>query len=261
MWGEPPKIEILGVPVACLDVAGALRAVDALYEAGRAARVFYVNAHTLNLAWRDPALRAALRGADLVLNDGSGVGLAARLRGHRFPANLNGTDLNPLILERAATHGWPVFFLGGAPGVAERTADRWSAEYPGLKVAGTAPGFFTAAEEPDLIETIRAGGAQVIMVAMGNPLQERWLERNLERTGARIGVGVGAFFDFSAGMVTRCPAWMSRLGIEWVYRLRLEPGRMWRRYVLGNPLFVLRALRSRRSGGAPGEPAGTLEAC
>jgi exopolysaccharide biosynthesis WecB/TagA/CpsF family protein len=246
MRGDVPTIEILGVPVACLDTPAALDAIEDLYTGeGRAARVFYVNAHTLNLAWRDRGLHQTLLGADLVLNDGSGVGLAARLQGRRFPANLNGTDFNPLILALAARHGWPVFFLGGAPGVAKQAAARWDAELSGLKVAGAHHGYLDEAQDAAVIETIRGSGAQLVMVAMGNPLQERWLERRLDESGARIGVGVGAFFDFSAGVVPRCPPWMSRLGIEWLYRLRLEPRRMWQRYVVGNPLFVLRALRSR----------------
>jgi exopolysaccharide biosynthesis WecB/TagA/CpsF family protein len=257
MWGEVPTIEILGVPVACLDTELTLAAIADRHAAGgRAARIFYVNAHTLNLAWRDPDLRAILTRADLVLNDGSGVGLAARLQGRRFPANLNGTDFNPRILGLAAEHGWPVFFLGGADRVAERTAARWSGKLPGLKVAGTRHGFFAADEEPAVIDAIRTSGAEVLLVAMGNPLQERWLDRRLDATGAQLGVGVGAFFDFSAEVVVRCPPWMSRLGIEWLYRLRLEPRRMWRRYVIGNPLFVLRALRSRRR-----RRTSTLETC
>jgi exopolysaccharide biosynthesis WecB/TagA/CpsF family protein len=250
MWGDVPTIDVLGIPVASLQVGQALDAVERLHaangvSAGAPARVYYVNAHTLNLAWRDARLREVLRTADLVLNDGSGVALAARLQRRRFPANLNGSDLNPLLLALAARHGWPVYFLGGSPGVAERTAGRWQRELPGLQVAGAHHGYLDGTDHEVVAGKIRASGAELLLVAMGNPLQELWLATHLPATGVRVGVGVGAFFDFSAGVVARCPEWMSRYGVEWLYRLRLEPRRLWRRYVLGNPLFVLRALRSR----------------
>jgi exopolysaccharide biosynthesis WecB/TagA/CpsF family protein len=234
-------IEILGVPVACLTATQALDEIKRLGEREGPSFIAYANAHALNLAYGSPSFRGLLREADLVLNDGSGVGLAARLQRRRFPENLNGTDFNPRILELAADAGWPVFLLGARPGVAERAAAALEARIPGLEVVGTHPGYFD--RNDDVVGSIRASGARLLLVAMGNPLQESWLAEHLETTGASVGIGVGAFFDFSSGAVPRAPTWMSRLGIEWVYRLANEPRRMWRRYILGNPLFLWRALR------------------
>lgn len=238
-------VEVLGVPVARLTAAAARHEVVRLYERDRPALVAYANAHTLNLASRDSGYREVLRGADIVLNDGAGLAIAGRIFGRPFPENLNGSDFNPAILEEAAAHRWPVFFLGAKPGVADEAAARLTSRIPGLLVVGTRDGYFAPSESGAVAAEIAATGTGVLMVAMGNPLQEMWLNRHLEATGARLGVGVGAFLDFTAGVVPRAPAWMNRLGIEWLYRLLLEPRRMWRRYVLGNPLFLARVLRQR----------------
>lgn len=237
------SIDLLGVPIDRLNRREALEAVAGLYERPEPALCVYVNAHTLNLAAKDPAYRKLLTDADLVLNDGSGVALGARIQGSRFPENLNGSDLNPSIVELAAQRGWPVFFLGGHPGVAGRAAGSLKDRFPSLEVAGTADGYF---DDPEGIAgEIRAAGTGLLMVAMGNPLQEMFLRDHLAATGARLGIGVGAFFDFTAGVVPRAPAWMNKAGIEWVYRLAQEPKRMWRRYVVGNPAFLGRVLRQR----------------
>jgi exopolysaccharide biosynthesis WecB/TagA/CpsF family protein len=241
-------LEILGVPIARLDVDAALDEIERLYEKPEPQLVAYANAHTLNLAHSDRSYRDLLRGAGIVLGDGAGVMIAARLHRAPLPANLNGSDFNPRILQRAADRGWPAYLLGGQPGVADRAARRWQDAFPKLEIAGTADGFFPPERSAEVAASIRRAGAGLVMVAMGNPLQERWLEEHLAATGARLGAGVGAFFDFSAGVVPRAPAWMNRAGIEWVYRLYQEPRRMWRRYVLGNPLFLLRVAKERFSG-------------
>lgn len=241
-------VDILGVSIACLDRAGALHEIERLHGTDAPARVYYANAHTLNLASSDPSYRQVLQRADLILNDGAGVALAARLQGRRFVENLNGSDFNPLIVELAALRGWPVYLLGAAQGVAATAANKLKARFPSLQVAGTHHGYVS--NLPEVLGEIRSTGAELLMVAMGNPLQERFLDKHLGATGARLGVGVGAFFDFTAGKVSRAPAWMNKAGIEWVYRLGQEPGRMWKRYVVGNPVFLARAatdrLRKRR---------------
>ncbi|HEY7875337.1 MAG TPA: WecB/TagA/CpsF family glycosyltransferase [Actinomycetota bacterium] len=247
MSAANPVVEILGVPIARLDVATALDEVERLYEMPGPQIVAYANAHTLNLAYGDPSYRELLRDAGIVLGDGAGVMLAARVNRAPLPVNLNGSDFNPRILERAADRGWPVYLLGAADGVAERAAERWTRALPGLDVVGTRHGFTPRASWGELAASVKATGAGLVMVAMGNPLQERWLEEQLPASGARLGVGVGAFFDFSTGQVPRAPAWMNRAGIEWVYRLYQEPRRMWRRYVLGNPLFLARVAKERLS--------------
>jgi exopolysaccharide biosynthesis WecB/TagA/CpsF family protein len=246
-----PSVEILGVPFAALDPGTAVAEARALYESDEPAWIAVENVHALNIATAEPSHREVLRRADLVLNDGKGVMLGARILGRRFPADLHGNRFTPLILDAAARNGWRVFLLGGAPGVVERAAERLAETYAGLEIAGTHHGFFAEADEDSIGEKIAAAETGLLLVGMGMPLQERWLDRNLHRTRARLGVTVGAFFDFQAGVVPRAPSWMNRLGVEWVFRLVKEPRRLWRRYLIGNPLFLYRVLTQRigRHGG------------
>jgi exopolysaccharide biosynthesis WecB/TagA/CpsF family protein len=245
-----PPVDILGVPFERLTPQQALERVAALYERPDPATVLYANANTLNLAFDDHDYLRVLQRADLVLNDGKGVMLAARLRGRRFPADLNGNFFTPLVLERAAVEGWPTFLFGAKPGVAQQVAQRLTERLSGLSVVGVRDGYAAADDERAAVDAIRSSGATLLLVGLGNPRQERWLHRNLAATGARLGLGVGAFLDFQAGTVARAPAWMNRVGLEWLHRLALEPRRMWRRYLVGNPLFLARALL-RRDAPAP----------
>jgi exopolysaccharide biosynthesis WecB/TagA/CpsF family protein len=239
------QVPLLGVRVDKLTQGQVMAALESWsYERPRL--LAYVNAHTLNLARRDVALRDVLNRSDLVMNDGIGLKLAARMRGERFPENLNGTDFTRRLLQFAAERGWSVFLFGGQPGVAELAAQRLTESIAGLNIVGTCHGF---TGEPDhrLVERIADVSAQLVVVALGCPLQELWLDRNLAATGAIAGVGVGAFLDFTAGKVKRAPRWMNRLGVEWCFRLAQEPGRLWHRYIVGNPMFLLRAWRDRHS--------------
>jgi exopolysaccharide biosynthesis WecB/TagA/CpsF family protein len=243
--GPSRRIELLGVGLARLSPRAARAEIEHLHAASRPALVAHANVHTLNLASRLPAYRECLRRADLVLNDGKGVMLAARMKGDRFPADLNGNFFTPLLLELAAERGWPVFFLGARQGVAERAAQRIGDRISGLRVVGIRDGYFDH-DDPAVAASIRSTGAELLLVGLGNPAQEMWLDRWLAATGARVGVGVGAFFDFQAGEVPRAPGWMNRAGIEWVHRLAQEPRRMWRRYLLGNPRFLASVALERR---------------
>jgi exopolysaccharide biosynthesis WecB/TagA/CpsF family protein len=225
---------------------------ERLSSPGGATTVYFANAHSLNLTCRDPAFRRVMREGDLVLNDGAGLAIAGHLRRRRFPRNLNGSDLSPLVLELAAAAGSSVFFLGAKPGVAERAAERLTGQIEGLVVAGCRDGYFSPAQTDEVVDSIRASGADLLLVAMGNPRQELWLADHLESTGARVGIGVGAFLDFASRNVPRAPRWANRLGVEWVWRLAHEPRRLAKRYLVGNPLFLTRvlieAIRLSRSG-------------
>ncbi len=244
---DPPTIEILGVSVASVSPRRALAIVERLHDDVAPGFVAHANVHTLNLADRSSEYRRCLTRADLVLNDGKGVMLAARMKRSHFPADLNGNFFSPLVLELAAERGWTVFFLGAKPGVAERAAERLQLRIPKLQVAGVRNGYF-AFEDETVAADIRATGADVLMIGLGNPRQEWWLDRWLDQTGARLGIGVGAFFDFQSGEISRAPAWMNRLGLEWVHRLSREPRRLWRRYLLGNPRFIARVSGEGISG-------------
>jgi exopolysaccharide biosynthesis WecB/TagA/CpsF family protein len=203
----------------------------------------YVNAHSLNLAYQDETYRNALQGCAYVLNDGVGLSLAARMRGVTFPDDLNGSDFTLRVLALAVQRDWGVFLYGGRPGVAEQATDELGRRVPGVRIVGVHDGF--EGEPGEVAGRVAESGADVVIVALGNPLQELWLNEWLSETGCRLGVGVGAFLDFVSGRVRRAPPWMHAIGLEWVYRLCREPRRLARRYVLGNPLFLYRAWRLR----------------
>jgi len=217
-------------------------ALDAIFN-GRKQTVAFLNAHCINVAVNDPTYRWAINRASTVLPDGSGLQLAARMRGERFVENLNGTDLFPHIMQRATTQGLQVFLFGSQPGIAEKAAEKAKSLVPGLQVAGTRNGFFTKSEETQIIDEINASGAEVLLVAMGVPRQDIWIARNRHRLNARIVFGVGAQFDFWSGRVSRAPSLLRKAGLEWVWRLAVEPKRMFKRYILGNPAFIARAAR------------------
>jgi exopolysaccharide biosynthesis WecB/TagA/CpsF family protein len=240
-------IEILGIRFARLSAAQAVDEAEALYERREPAWIAVENVHAVNLATADGSHREVLDRAGLVLNDGKGVMLGARILGDRFPDDLNGNAFTPLLLERAAQRGWPVFLLGAAPGVVERAARILREEHTGLQVVGTHHGFLGPDDHDAVVRAIRTAGTGLLLVGMGMPLQERWVDRHLAATGARLASTVGAFFDFRTGEVPRAPAWLNRIGLEWAYRLVMEPRRLWRRYLLGNPLFMYRVGRQRLS--------------
>lgn len=221
-----------------------------LKDAGEGTRrqVFFVNAHCVNVAAQDRAYLDTLRAADLLYADGSGMRLAAKLAGLPLRDNVNGTDLFPLLCRDAAAAGVGIALLGARPGVAERCAENMRTRFPGLKVVWSHHGYLKDADVPGLIASLNNSGAGMLFAAMGVPTQELWIARHADALRPPVLLGVGALFDFYSGEVSRAPVLIRKLGLEWVYRFMLEPRRMFARYILGNPVFVLRALRRRMRG-------------
>ena len=151
----------------------------------------------------------------------------------------------PRLCREAARRGLRVFLLGARPGVAAEAARRMEESFPGLQVVGTRHGYFTPEQNPEVCAEIARSGADLVLVGLGAPRQDLWLERYHRALGFSVVVGVGGLFDFYSGRIRRAPAAWRELGLEWLWRLRCEPGRLWSRYVLGNPLFLWRVLRHR----------------
>jgi alpha-1,3-mannosyltransferase len=238
--------ELQGVNFMLLGADEAIRHLEAACGRPGPTKVAIANAHTLNLARRQAPFRKVLTGF-LVLNDGIGVDIASRLRyGQRFPANLNGTDLVPALLQQAS-RPLRVFLLGAKPAAVAQAFQNVQQRFPRHAWVGHADGYGRPEDEAALCARIRELQVDVLLVAMGNPVQEFWIERCAEATGARVCIGVGALFDFWAGTARRAPAWVRRLKLEWVYRLLREPGRLWQRYLIGNVSFLWAALLERRS--------------
>ena len=212
---------------------------------GHARALFIANAHTLNLAWSDARFRRVLRRADAVLNDGIGLDIYALMAGERFAANFIGTDLFPRLFQSADPETpLRVFLYGAKPGRAEAAARRIRERFPNVRVVGTIDGHTRVG----VIDTINAVSPDLLLVGMGNPLQEIWIDENRANIDVGVVAGVGALIDFLSGEVARAPHVMRRLRVEWLFRLGLEPKRMFRRYVLGNPAFLWRSLLYIRFG-------------
>jgi exopolysaccharide biosynthesis WecB/TagA/CpsF family protein len=238
----PETVRILGVPVAALSFAEAALRVRDLIASGGSHQIVLANAHTLNLAWDDPAYRRVLTDATLVLRDGIGLELASRIARRPLQVNFVGTDFVPALLGALGDIRPRVFLYGAAPGTAEGAARALEGRCPGIRIVGTEHGFGDATE---VVARVRAARPDVLLVALGNPVQEAWIARHLASLDARVAIGVGALFDFLSGKVRRAPAWVRAARCEWIYRLALEPARMWHRYVVGNPRFLWRVVRSR----------------
>ncbi|SLN10200.1 putative sugar transferase EpsL [Roseivivax jejudonensis] len=240
-----PDADLAHVSLFGLDVVDAHRGavIDALLAPGWRSRVAFLNAHCGNIMARDARYADALHSADMVLPDGIGVELAARMCGTRFAENLNGTDFVPALLAEAARCGQSVFLLGGRPGVAEAAARTLCLGFPGLRVVGTRDGFDGVASAPAAIAAINAARPDIVLVAMGVPAQDVWLAQYARLLDARVTLGVGALFDFLAGRVRRAPVAIRKARCEWIWRLAMEPRRMAGRYLVGNATFLARAAR------------------
>jgi N-acetylglucosaminyldiphosphoundecaprenol N-acetyl-beta-D-mannosaminyltransferase len=210
--------------------------------------VFLVNAHTLNLAADHPDFHAVLRRADYVFGDGTGVRWAARLRGVRLRDNLVGTDLIPELFRSTSGKGFRYFLLGADATTIDRAADYCRKQFPGWELAGHHHGYVQDAVQSNaVIEQINAAQPHLLLVGMGNPLQEQWIDRYLDKLTVPVCVGVGGLFDHWGGNLRRAPRWVRRAGFEWLQLLLQQPGKKWRRYLLGNPKFLIRIVRTLTS--------------
>jgi len=246
-WQDDRAVQLLGVEVTDVTRARAVTLLHEMIDWGLDEPmrcVYFVNAHTLNLADADPDYRDVLGRAAYVFNDGTGVRWAARMKGVRLRDNLCGTDLAPLLL--SSTPGRRYFLLGADEATIRRAAAWAEMRFPNWALAGFHHGYVTEPEATDrIIDEINTARPDVLLVGMGNPLQERWLDANRPRLRVPVGIGVGGLFDFWAETVRRAPAWIRRIGYEWAWRLLQQPRDKARRYLLGNPAFLLRAVRDR----------------
>jgi len=234
------RVCLLGIQVDNLTISDAVEAITQRAAGPDLAQVCFLNADCVNISRRDRQYLEVLHQADLVLPDGIGLRMAGWAAGVRLRENVNGTDLFPRLCEALSGTGKRLFLLGAEPGVAEATRDWVARRYPGVSIAGCRHGYFSPDEDRAVVEQIARSGADVLLVAFGAPRQDLWIHRNLGALGVKVAMGVGGLFDFYSGRIPRAPSWMRRLGLEWLYRLYQEPGRLWKRYLIGNPVFLTR---------------------
>jgi N-acetylglucosaminyldiphosphoundecaprenol N-acetyl-beta-D-mannosaminyltransferase len=236
------RTEILGIQVHSLTLAAALERMDEFAASGRHHQIVTANLDFIRIARRDPAFREVINGADLVVPDGRPLLWASRLAGATPHERVTGVDLVEHGAALAQQRGYRIFLLGAEDGVAAEAARVLTERHPGLQIAGSyAPPFGPLSPEEDakILAKIRENRPDILFVALGAPRQDLWIRAHRDQLPVGVCVGVGGTFNFIAGRLSRAPAWMQQSGLEWLHRLKQEPRRLWRRYLLGDlPTFL-----------------------
>jgi N-acetylglucosaminyldiphosphoundecaprenol N-acetyl-beta-D-mannosaminyltransferase len=239
------RVNVLGVGVSAITMARALDVIDDWIRQRQPHYICVTGVHGVMESQQDEELRRIHNAAGLVTPDGMPLVWLSHLRGRRFVQRVYGPDLLLAACEHSLSTGYRHYFYGGAEGVPEQLASRLQRRYPGLQVAGTcSPPFrpLSAEEDEQIVQQINAANADIVWVGLGTPRQERWMAAHVDRLTAPVLVGVGAAFDFHAGLKRQAPRWMQRSGLEWLFRLLMEPRRLARRYLVNNPRFVFLVL-------------------
>ncbi len=255
LWSEPEEsarasedhVDMFGVPLARLDMAGALERIDQFIEDRSPHMVITSDTPGIVRARDDAEYQEIVRSADMVTADGRGVVWMARVLRLPMRERVSGVDLVQGICGRAVEKSYSVYLLGAGPGVAEEAAKALEAGCPGLRVAGTRHGYFSEEEEPEVVRRIAEAKPDILLVALGAPKQEKWIRRHMDELQVPVAIGVGGTFDVLAGRVPRAPEWMQRAGLEWLFRLLREPKRLPRMWALPRLVWMTlwEALRRR----------------
>lgn len=247
---QPARVNIAGTPVSAISTNELIGRIAArIGDDGAPELLTYANAWTIGLARDDEQLSGIHRDiASVVYADGQAVVWASRLLGRPLPERVNAGDFFPALLSRLAGRKARVFFLGGAEGLAHTAAERVKGLSAGITIVGTRSGYFTEAEANRVAQLIRDTQPDIVFVGMGSPQQEQWAADHLDELGASVVWCVGALFEYYGDVRRRAPTWMRRIGLEWLFRLVLEPKRLWRRYFFGNARFLWLVARQKLTG-------------
>jgi len=242
-------VTIFGVRVHNISLQQLLEFTVCSVESGNKTIISNVNIHALNIAYQTPWFRNYLNHSDIVFCDGFGVRLGSKILGEQLDHRFTPPDWIGALINKGVQPGFSYYFLGSKPGVSNTAAEKLISRYPDARILGTHDGFFNkeqgSAENQAVVTAINQLKPDILMVGFGMPLQEQWIKENIALLNVKIVFPVGALFDFISGQVQRPPAWMTDYGMEWLGRFLIEPKRLWRRYLIGNPLFFMRILRQR----------------
>jgi N-acetylglucosaminyldiphosphoundecaprenol N-acetyl-beta-D-mannosaminyltransferase len=240
------KITILGTDIANVTRHEVLSHISESISSSQKNMMFFVNAHNLTQAYYNLQYRDILGKTNFIYGDGIGVYLAGKVTRQKVLDNVNGTDVFPLICELCEKERYAVYFLGSEPGIVEKMVKKLKLKYPMLLVAGASHGYFDhESGSKDIINEINRTGTKILFVGLGTPKQEEWIYENISLLKCNIAIGVGGLFDFYSGSKIRAPKWVRIVGLEWLFRLSQEPGRLWRRYLIGIPHFIFYVLKQR----------------
>ncbi len=238
------KLTIFGVSIIDTTLRDAKAMMESVIDSwtGKPRAIFFVNTSTMNLAIENEKYADVLNKADYVYGDGTGVRWAIRLlHKRRLRDNVNGTDLVPKFLRETAGKNYRYFLLGAEPKAIERAAGAVPELFPGCKLAGYHHGFWKKEENDDIIKLINKSRAHLLLVGMGNPIQENWIIENIDKLKVPLVAAVGGLFTYWSGDLDRAPLWIRRLGMEWLHILLRQPHK-WQRYLVGNSKFLWRIL-------------------
>ncbi|MHB8507788.1 MAG: WecB/TagA/CpsF family glycosyltransferase [Candidatus Dormibacteria bacterium] len=252
-YGDRPRTDILGLEVDAIDMDLALETLERWIEARRREYVCVATVHNVMQGKRSAEFREICNRAGMVTPDGMPLVWLSRARGHQHVRRVYGPDLMLALMHRLAPSRRRHFLYGGADGVADRLAESLRARLPGVEITGVMTPPFAPVEalaDDATAARINAATPDVVWVGLSTPKQEIWMARMRQRLDAPVLIGVGAAFDMHSGTVAQAPIWMQRGGLEWLFRLSQEPGRLWHRYLVDNPWFVAELVRERlRPGG------------
>ena len=255
-----PRFDVLGVHVSALTIKDAVAEIGRWIESREHHYVCVTGVHGVMESQRDADLKRIHNESGLTTPDGMPMVWAGRWAGMAGMERVYGPDLMLAVAQQAVARGWRFYLYGGRPGVAELLTRRLTERFPGLQIAGMySPPFrpLTVTEDEALIGRINAAAPDIVWVGLSTPKQERWMAAHVARLGASALIGVGAAFDIHAGTLRQAPRWMRRSGLEWLFRMLMEPKRLARRYLSNNPRFVMEVLRRRPRPVEPDEMQAT----
>jgi len=236
---QTERAELLGLSFDTVTIETAVARCLELCRGPRASHtVITANASHLCMIRHDPELAQACRAGHLTLADGMSVVWALRASGQQIPERVTGVDLMARLLAVAGEHRLRVYFLGARREVVRALMEQSRARYPGIEIVGFRDGYFGSDNHLDLVEEIRASRAHILFVGMPSPFKEIWCDRHRHRLGVPVIMGVGGSFDVLAGFIKRAPHWLQWLGLEWFWRLLMEPRKLWKRYLTTNSEFI-----------------------
>jgi exopolysaccharide biosynthesis WecB/TagA/CpsF family protein len=242
--GTDRRVRLFGIELFDTNLEDAAQWIVMRASLALPTSIGFLNAHCVNVMRTNGDYRVALNGVDRIFADGMGLRIAARAAGVVLQDNVNGTDLFPILCRHAARKGVGMYLFGAREGIAAAAAQRMIEDNPDLIVSGTHHGFVADPDaETRLIAEINSSGARILLVGLGVPAQELWIARNRSRLQPAVIIGVGGLFDYYSGRIARAPLRLRKAGLEWAWRLALEPRRLAKRYLLGNATFLTGLMR------------------
>lgn len=238
------KLTIFDMDFDNISMKEGVGLVDKTIRNKQKKKFFFVNPDCMNKLYVDKEYFSILEKADYVFPDGIGISIACNILKTPLLENVNGTDMLPFLCDLSQENDYSIFLFGAKPGIAKKMKKKLEEKFPKLRIVGTRDGFFDWKKDSNkIINEINSSHANILLVAFGVPLQEKWIDLNFDKLMPQVIMGVGGLFDFYSGEMKRAPKWMREVGMEWLFRLLKEPKRMWKRYIIGNPLFIYRVYK------------------